>query len=143
MRFSIIAAISCVCILVFLACAPAIEQGRREARLAQAYLQSRQILESGAAPELLDPWGQPYRVVTHNGIVVRIVSSGPNMMSPDTGFDCDDIYSDMEVPPHTLISARKNRQWLFAFSVSGGLWILMTGGCYFFARPLHFNAQSS
>ncbi|MCA9043999.1 MAG: hypothetical protein KDA69_06750 [Planctomycetaceae bacterium] len=143
MRFSIIAAITCVCMLVFLACAPAIEQGRGEARLAQAYLEARRINDSGDATDRLDPWGQPYRVVTHDGNIIRVVSSGPNMVSPASGFDSDDIYSDMELPPHKLISAGKNRQWMFASSVSGGLWILLASVCYLWTRKAEGTEKKS
>lgn len=127
--------IGIACSLVFLLLIPDIEQSRTEARIAQVYNDVRQISEAlrgTPSPDLstthaipdTDPWGQPYRLVRVNDQAVRALSSGPNMSSPERGVDGDDIYSDMPASPMTPFRAQKNRQFLIAFGVSAGLWLL-------------------
>ncbi|MGM0485999.1 MAG: hypothetical protein ACQESR_04465 [Planctomycetota bacterium] len=64
----------------------------------------------------LDPWGQPYRLVLLDTQQVRVISSGPNGSFSPTGFDADDIYSDMSDPPFDAIVKRK--QWRLVFAMS-------------------------
>lgn len=84
------------------------------------------VHDDNAAVPSADPWGQPYRVNQVNGRIVRVLSSGPNMSSPDVGTDDDDIYSDMSVSPAAAICAQKNRQWLIALGAAAGTWLVLT-----------------
>jgi hypothetical protein len=108
---------------------PNIEQSRTEARIGQAYLDVKRLHESLAEkaptqPEALperDPWGEPYRVVPTDG-GFRVVSSGPNQVSPPEGLDEDDIDSD-----RTDSSAKaKQRQFLLAIFSAVGLWVALS-----------------
>ena len=129
--------IGLACFVLFLLLLPNIEHSVSEVRIAKAYHDVRQISDAHCrtpSPDLstteaipdTDPWGKPYRVVRINEQKVRALSSGPNMSSPEVGLDGDDIYSDMPVSPMAPIYAEKNRQFLIAFSVSVGLWLLLS-----------------
>lgn len=117
---------------ILLVFAPNIEQSRTEARMSEAYRQVVRFrnadLSNSAADSLpsADPWGQPYRTTVENGQIVRVVSSGPNMSTPLGGFDHDDIYSDMPLPPIQAVHTKKNRQWLFALGSTISTWGILT-----------------
>ena len=134
--------IGIVCLPIFLALMPYVEQGRTEARIAQTYHDVRQLRDSHRStqppdkldPETtatkvalpdIDPWGQPYRLVWLDGEQVRVLSSGPDMSFSANGTDNDDIYSDMPTSPLQPIRARRNRQWLIAAAVTVGSWIVL------------------
>jgi hypothetical protein len=126
-----------VCFFLLLLLAPNIEESRTEARLAEAYNRVCQISKAyheTPSPKLFathdipdtDPWGQPYRLVEADDNQVRALSSGPNMVSPKTGVDYDDIYADMPKSPVAPIRAKKKKQFVIATSVSAGIWLLLS-----------------
>jgi len=135
--------IGLVCLPILMALMPYVEQSRTEARISKAYHDVRRLHESAVAgipaPTITlpdrDPWGQPYRLVPLNGGHVRVLSSGPNMSSPATGTDDDDIYSDMPASPMKAIIARKNRQWLVALGVTAGTWVFLASLYMRYRRP--------
>lgn len=125
------------CFLLFLLLLPNLEESRNEARIRRAYDDVRRISDTHLktpAPDLstadaildTDPWGKPYSLVRINEQKLRVLSSGPNMSSPGVGVDGDDIYSDMPVSPMAPTCAKRNRQFLLAFGVSVGLWLLLS-----------------
>lgn len=147
-HFVVLLGLGIVCLPLFLMLMPYVEASPTEARLLQAYMQVHQLrdehrnlrLEASASDALAtpdaatgstirlpqtDPWGQHYRLVSLGGSHTgqfRVYSSGPNMSSPSSGVDHDDIYSDMPVSPLAAIYARKKRQWLIALSATALAW---------------------
>lgn len=86
--------------------APNVEQSREEARAIQAYADVQRLsrLYQGKAglPDPLtetDPWGEQYRIQRVDSRRVRVLSTGRNRTSRQSGFDPDDIYSDMSNSP--------------------------------------------
>jgi hypothetical protein len=121
-----------LCLPILLLLAPNIEIGRTEARLTEAYSVVRKLHSTiNEAPTSIteladrDPWGEPYRAMPLKNGTCRVVSSGPDMsLSPD-GIGGDDIYSDLPTSPMAPFRARRNRQWLIAFTVAIAAWALM------------------
>lgn len=119
----IIIGIGIFCFPVLLYLLPYLEASSSEARLMVAYNETRRLSQCNVSdaskdsvetlPDL-DPWGQPYRLVLLDTRQVRVMSSGPNRSFSPTGFDADDIYSDMSDPPFDAIVKRKQRRILFA-----------------------------
>jgi hypothetical protein len=72
-----------------------------------------------------DPWGQPYRITksTENGLIVA--SNGPNQTTPDSGFDHDDIYSNMDRSPIETIYRYKRWRLMAALSMPV-IWLVGT-----------------
>jgi len=128
-----VAGIGLICFPLLLLLLPNLEASRTEVRISQAYMEVRRIHQSVVhepqvpmeALPVRDPWGQPYRHVALDGDHLRVVSSGPNMSSPPTGTDDDDVYSDMPASPTLAITARKNRQWLIALAVTAVCWAFL------------------
>ncbi len=76
-----------------------------------------------------DPWDRPYFAVSvRDGgrTRLRVCSSGANTSSPPLGFDEDDIYSDMPVPPLEQMKAEQRRQLLKAGAVGVLTWAVLT-----------------
>lgn len=124
-----------VCFVVYaLTLMPALEPGRNEIRLAQAWIDVRCIRDATVAEGQLnfgdrsqeDPWGEPYWLEQGRGGKPRIVSSGPNGTSPDGGLDGDDIHSGMTDSPAKPISDRRNRQCLLALAAPFAVWLLLS-----------------
>lgn len=127
---------------------PDLEQGRYEARLAQAWIDVRVICDATVDEGRLsfgdrsqeDPWGEPYWLEPGRDGKPRIVSSGPNGISPDSRLDEDDIHSDMTVSPTKPISDRRDRQWLLALAAPIAAWIGLS--ClYFLSRRRKTDAD--
>lgn len=123
-HFLVLLGLAVACMPLFLLLMPYGEASRTEARLLIAYVQvhrlcdhHRESLEASAAeaptaPDAVagstinlsqrDPWGQHYRLVSLGGRdagQIRVYSSGPNLHSPLSGMDADDIDSGMPVSP--------------------------------------------
>lgn len=116
---------------VLLLLAPNIEMNRGDFRRIQAFYQTRIYAESDPSeidthfyPET-DPWGKPLRIVEVENEVARVISSGPNMSSPESGFDEDDIYNDMTDPPPREIYSRIAREWRIAFGMCFATWLFL------------------
>ena len=111
---------------------PPLEASRGHTRKAQAWITTRQLAAESdeARRELLlaepDPWGQPYQVFVQPDGSIRAVSSGPNMTSPEAGFDEDDIYSDMPRSPNAAADLRHSFRFLFALGAGATLWIVLS-----------------
>lgn len=111
---------------------PPLEQSREQARKTQAWSITRQLAaetDEARRESMLaepDPWGQPYRVFVQQGGSIRAVSSGPNMTSPEEGFDEDDIYSDMPRSPNAAADFRHSIHLLFALGVGAAIWIALS-----------------
>ena len=123
--------IGIICLPVFLLLIPNIEMSRSEARLFMAYHEVRRLQQSLVNNDNsdsvttvtgLDPWGQPYRVVSLDGYVLRVVSAGPDTSFSPTGIDEDDIYSDMPLSPFEAVVNRKRSRILIALGTALGLW---------------------
>jgi len=105
---------------------PPLEQGRTEARSVEAFNQTRRLVEtvqpttSEIVLSEIDPFGQPYRVISLPGGRLRVLSAGPNGTTPDA----DDITSDMPESPGRPYDRQRNRQFLIAFGAGGLFWIL-------------------
>ncbi|MBX3449943.1 MAG: hypothetical protein KF777_10310 [Planctomycetaceae bacterium] len=111
--------------LVVLAVAlPPLDQGRQEARFAQAYSQARAIQQGQLSAETLDPWGSPYLIIEGKETIIRVVSSGPNGTSHANGFD-DDIWSDMTEPPHRRFERARNWRLALTFALAASPWLIV------------------
>lgn len=138
-----------LCFPLWLSLIPNLKPGRGEARAAWAFIQVRHLQSeivnsAGAAnaelpsagpvvdaaivvtglPEL-DPWGQPFQLVTRgdgHSHIVRVFSFGPDATSTSDGLDPDDIASDMTTRPTKKFEDRRLHQWLIAFGVTGAAW---------------------
>lgn len=135
----VVLGIGSACFLIFLMLIPNIEASSTEARLTVAYYQVRRISEAyllTPSDELFttheipeeDPWGQRYRLIEVDVEHVRALSCGPNMRTPEVGFDQDDIYSDMPESPVAPIHAAKKLQFTLAIGVSAVAWLLLSAG---------------
>lgn len=128
----VITGIGILCFPVFLYLLPYLEASRSEARLMTAHNETRRLSQStiseasdGTVQVLsdLDPWDQPYRMVLLDTGQMRVVSSGPNKSYSPTGFDADDIYSDMLDPPYVATARRKQWQIIGAMGAYVVLWM--------------------
>lgn len=72
-----------------------------------------------------DVWGQPFQFSKTDEDLTRVMSSGPNGVSPESGFDADDIYSDMPASPMDPIEARLRRQMIVATGIAFSAWLLL------------------
>lgn len=128
----VVLGIGLLCLPILILLLPDLDEGRTEARMAQAYRDVQRLRDSLAAETLAtaevlsdrDPWDQPYRALPLKDRGVRVVSSGPNQTSPVDGLDEDDIYSDMPASPTAAIIARKHRQLVAALGIAAGAWVL-------------------
>lgn len=143
----VVIGIGLLCLPLFLYLMPYLEQSQTEARLAQTFNEVRRIsLEFGAkdVPQTNDQteisgtdlWGMPYQFSRIDDGQVRVMSTGPNMSTTESGFDEDDIYTDMPVSPTVPIQARKNRQFLLAFAAWGAAWLFF---CVIYSRLRHVD----
>ncbi len=112
---------------------PSPEQGQHEARLAVTYLEAQRIerelpkdLSPGPIPDEEDVWGNAYWLEVDSKGERRVVSAGRNGVSPESGFDDDDIHSAMSESPSQPITRRKQLQFLFALAVALVGWILVS-----------------
>lgn len=146
----ILAGLGVLCFPLWLSLIPNLEIGRTEARIAWAHIQAKciqsELVDSarGADAELpsagpvvdvaiavtglpeLDPWGQPFQLVTRSdghSRIVRVFSFGPDASSASAGLDPDDIASDMTTRPTKKFEDHRRRQWLIAFGVTGATWL--------------------
>ena len=108
-----------------------LETSRKEARITLAFHEVRRLrdelltdppTQSKRLPDR-DPWGQPYRVVVDRGI--RVLSSGPNQVTSDTGNDVDDIDSQMGTSPTAGRNVWQRRLLPVMVALALGTWILM------------------
>jgi hypothetical protein len=121
-KFLAIAALSMAVIVIS---SPPLKPGRQEVRLAKAYLQARAIQQGRLPVETLDSWESPYRIVRNQGTIVRVVSAGPNTTSPTNGFDDDDIWSDMDEPPHRRFMRARNWRLVLTFALAASPWLIV------------------
>lgn len=115
-----------LCFPVLLALMPHLEQGREEARAAQAHIRTRvqaeelnsSLVSVNDVVELVgekDPWGNAYRGTRLVDGKLRVLSAGGNGVFGSPIPDADDIYSDMPVSPVQKYGTLRNRQWCVAF----------------------------
>lgn len=112
---------------------PNVERPRSQARLAQAYKDVRrlhndlhEIPPDRRETQEVDPWGQPYWIVLVDDAVVRVMSLGPNQVSPDSAFDTDDIYSDMSISPTAPYERRTSFRLSVAVGAAVSVWLLLS-----------------
>ena len=112
---------------------PSPEQGQREARLAVTFHKVQQIerrlpanAQPGPIPDQEDVWGHVYWLEIDEKGDRKVVSAGPNGVSPEGSFDADDIHSRMKESPALPIARRKQLQFLLALAVALAAWILLT-----------------
>jgi len=119
--------------VLFVSICPAIEENRLEARIGYTYYQVREIAEANVGKTLSDfenlelgndPWEQPY-LVAESDEGWRVISAGPNQVTPEEGLDDDDIHSDMASSPSDAIFAAKQFRLLIALSLPV-IWFLFT-----------------
>lgn len=120
-QFLAMAAFSLVVLAVAL---PPLDQGREEARFAQAYSQARAIQQGQLSAETLDPWGSPYLIIEGQETIIRVVSSGPNGTSHANGFE-DDIWSDMAEPPHRRFERARNWRVVLTLALAASPWLFV------------------
>jgi len=118
----VMAAFSLAVLAVWL---PTLDQGREEARFAQAYTQARAIQQGQLSAETLDPWGSPYLIIEDKGTIIRVVSTGPNTTSPANSFDDDDIWSEMAEPPHRRIERARNWRLVLTLALAASPWLIV------------------
>jgi hypothetical protein len=121
------------CLPIMLLLMPNAEEHRSQARLAQAYIGARRLHRGLHAippdrrdPLEVDPWKHPYQIVFVDNVAVGVMSLGPNQMSPESGFDADDIYSDMPTSPMASSERRNRFQLSGAVGVAAGVWLLLS-----------------
>ena len=86
---------------------PNLEQSRQEARSAQAFILAKQI-KTGALPrDTPDPWGMPFKITGSDPGRLIATSYGANMSTPSSGYDDDDVSTNMLLPPHKRAMQRK------------------------------------
>jgi hypothetical protein len=129
-RFAILG-LALLCLPLLLEFGPFLEESRGESRAIQAYLVARQIQErvKAAAPEgtllnELDPWGNRYQLRPAGDGRFLVLSSGSNGHSPPEGFDEDDVYTGMPVPPSQRIRRQKRLQWLSSLLKTATIFLL-------------------
>ena len=105
--FHLIALMAILFAILFVTFFPGIEETRSEFRIRHAYNTVCRLAKSETAliehqaantEDQNDPWGNPYGIA-ELAEGTRVISWGPNGISPATGFDRDDIYSDMAYSP--------------------------------------------
>ena len=120
-RFILLMAVTLLIVLVGL---PNIEQGREEARSAQAFM-SAQDIRAGALPaDTVDPWGNQFDVQHTSSGVTVVSSSGSNMATPADGYDSDDISTSMSNPPHRRSLHRRQIQLLATLGLAASPWLV-------------------
>lgn len=112
---------------------PPVEQGRREARVAQTWIRVRQIQRDlpvdariGPIPHEVDPWGNPFQAEQSGNGGLQVISPGPDGATPDNGLDEDDISSDMQESPSLPVSRRRNWQLVSVLVTTLGSWGLLS-----------------
>ena len=142
--FGLIALIAILFAILLVTFFPSIEETRSEFQIRHAYntvchlaKTETALIEHQAAniKDPNDPWGNPYRVaeLTEG---TRVISWGPNAISPAAGFDRDDIYSDMTYSPSEAIFQSKQRKLIFCLSLPI-VWLLGSIGYFFACKKLH------
>jgi hypothetical protein len=129
------------CFPISLLLMPNVEQPRSQARLAQAYNDVRRLHDDlheippdRRETQEVDPWGQPYRIVFVDAAVVRVMSLGPNQVSPESTFDTDDIYSDMSTSPTASYERRTRFRLSVAVGAAVSVWLLLSAACLRFRQ---------
>lgn len=114
-------------VLVLVVGTPHLEQSRQEARLAQAYIQAKQI-KAGTLPiETVDPWGTPFRITKdEHGQIVAVASFGPDQSTVARTIDADDVVSELSAPPRTIMRG-KQLQLLATLLLAASPWLLLLG----------------
>lgn len=137
--FRLIALMAILFAILFVTFFPGIEETRSEFRIRHAYNTVCRLAKSETAliehqaantEDQNDPWGNPYGIA-ELAEGTRVISWGPNGISPATGFDRDDIYSDMTYSPSEAMFQSKQRKLIFCLSLPV-VWLLGSIG-YFFA----------
>ena len=139
--FRLIALMTILFSILFVTFFPGIEESRSEFRIRQAYNAVCRLAKSetalverkaGNTEDQNDPWGNSYRVIE---LVegTRVISSGLNGISPTTGFDQDDIYSDMAYSPSEALFQAKQRKLIVCLSLPI-VWLLGSIAYFFAAR---------
>ena len=97
---------------------------------------SRHQVADGATVALteIDPWEKPYLLALGKGGVVRVVSSGPNMVCDLGPASSDDIYADMPDPPWQRFWRRVYRERITAIAATGFAWVIAIWFCKTFPR---------
>ena len=139
--FRIITLVAILFTILFVTFFPNIEMSSSEFRISRAYntvcdlAKSKTALAGHLAANddyQNDPWGNSYRIVElAEGI--RVISRGPNGISPATGFDQDDIYSDMAYSPSEALFQAKQRKLIFFLSLPI-VWLLGSIGYLFICK---------
>ena len=137
--FRLIALMAILFAILFVVFFPEIEMTRSESQIGRAYNTVCRLAKSEVAlvehqgtntEDQNDPWGNSCRVI-ELAEGTRVISSGPNGVSPATGYDQDDIYSDMVYSPSEALVQGKQRKLILCLSLPV-IWLLGSIG-YFFA----------
>ena len=124
--------------ILFVTFFPNIEESRSEFRIRLAYDTVRRLSKSDTALEehraantedQNDPWGNPYRIA-ESAAGTRVLSCGPNGISPATGFDRDDIHSDLAYSPNETWFQAKQLKLILCLSLPV-VWLLGSIGYFF------------
>ena len=142
--FRLIALMAILFAILFVTFFPGIEETRSEFRIRHAYNTVCRLAKSETAliehqaantEDQNDPWGNPYGIA-ELAEGTRVISWGPNGISPATGFDRDDIYSDMAYSPSKVMFQSKQRKLIFCLSLPVD-WLLGSIGYFFACKKLH------
>ncbi len=142
--FRLIALMAILFAILFVTFFPGIEETRSEFRIRHAYNTVCRLAKSETAliehqaantEDQNDPWGNPYGIA-ELAEGTRVISWGPNGISPATGFDRDDIYSDMAYSPSKVMFQSKQRKLIFCLSLPV-VWLLGSIGYFFACKKLH------
>ena len=142
--FRLIALMAILFAILFVTFFPGIEETRSEFRIRHAYNTVCRLAKSETAliehqaantEDQNDPWGNPYDIA-ELAEGTRVISWGPNGISPATGFDRDDIYSDMAYSPSKVMFQSKQRKLIFCLSLPV-VWLLGSIGYFFACKKLH------
>ena len=102
---------------------PNLEQKQRRSTRHAGVHFSQQI-RSGAVPaDAVDPWGSNIGIKRIGGDDVAAVLRGRNMITPEDGFDSDDIWNSMSDPPHRQAVPSKRTQLLFVCTAATLPWL--------------------
>lgn len=102
---------------------PNLEQKQRRSTRHAGVHFSQQI-RSGAVPaDAVDPWGSNVSIKRIGDDDIAVVSRGRNMITPEDGFDSDDIWNSMSDPPHRQAVPSKRTQLLFVCTAAALPWL--------------------
>jgi hypothetical protein len=120
-RITLLAVVSLMTIIFGL---PNIEQGREEARSAQAFMTAQQIKAGTLPADTVDPWGNRFDVQYTSSDVEVVTSLGSNMATPADGYDSDDVSTSMSNPPHKRTKIRKQLQVVATLALAASPWLV-------------------